>query len=279
MKIRLIAMDLDGTTLLPDHCSFSPRLLHALERAHKESVFIVPATGRPYEMLPPPLKQHPIWESYAIMGNGSQIRDLKNNEVLDSIVLSDNTLEALLSVLAPLNLPIEFSANGHLYLTAASLEKQRSEPALSFHVNTILPRYGVIEESLNHICSSDETRVEKVNVLCIPAALRKELEQRLRLLPVSAVWSSESILEISHISATKGNALKKLCEAIGIPMDCTMAIGDSGNDISMLQLAGLSVAMETAPASVKVVADIITKSNIQDGAAYAIEQYVLGTNV
>lgn len=278
MEIKLIAMDLDGTTLLPDHCSFSPALICALENAHQKGIMIVPVTGRQFGMLPPILKEHPVWETYAILCNGGQIRNAQTGEILYSLTLNDDTLKELLALSREYNLPIEFSANSRLHLTRESAEAQRLDPTIAFHVNTILPEYGIIEPSLDHMCTGKEVPVEKVNIQCVPTELRTTLEQRLKAINVSAVWSSENTLEVSNIDATKGNALGKLCSILGVPTECVMAMGDSGNDISMLQLAGLGVAMGNAPDFVKVHADVVTDCNNEDGAAHAIERYCLSSN-
>ncbi len=275
MKIKLIAMDLDGTALLPDHSSFSPRLVRALECAHAAGVMVVPVTGRQFGMLPPMLKEHPVWENYAILCNGSQIRNAQTGEILYSLTLSDDTLKAVLALSRELELPIEFSANSRLHLTQDCLEAQRLDPTLKFHVETILPQYGIIEESLDHLCSSKDLPVEKINIQCVPTELRTTLQQRLEQLHVAAAWSSENTMEVSHIDATKGNGLEKLCTLLQLPTDSVLALGDSGNDITMLRLAGLGVAMGNAPDFVKEVADVVTASNTEDGAALAIERYVL----
>ena len=67
----------------------------------------------------------------------------------------------------------------------------------------------------------------------------------------------------------------RACALLGVDPVRTMAIGDRGNDISMLRAAGFGVAMGDAPQEVKDAADIVTASNREDGAALAIERYVL----
>ena len=73
MDIRLIAMDLDGTALQADRCSFSTRLIAALDEAHRRGVAIAVITGRQFNMLPPAVQNHPSWENLAVLCNGAQI--------------------------------------------------------------------------------------------------------------------------------------------------------------------------------------------------------------
>ncbi len=272
MDIRLICMDLDGTALLSDHHSFSPRLVRALEQAHRKGIAIVPVTGRQYGLLPPPLKAHPIWENLVVLCNGGQIRKLSDGELLFHLHIPSEALHQLLALAEKYRLPIEFSVDSTLYLTEASLSLEGSDPDLVFHRDTILKNNGQIADSLEPLCSEN---IEKVNLLCIPETLREDVLRDMQDIPVSAVWSSSRAMEITHADASKGNALEALCRMLDISPENVLALGDSGNDITMLRRAGLGVAMGNAPDFVKEAANAVTETNGNDGAALAIERYAL----
>ena len=272
MDIQMIAMDLDGTALQNDHMRFTPRLSRALESAHRQGVAVVPVTGRPFALLPPPLLAHPLWEGLAALCNGAQIRRLSDGTVLRRRDVPSRALAALLVLADRYDLPIEFSVDGTLYLTEHSREAELCRPELAFHRDTVLAGHGVVVDSLLPLC---EKQVEKVNLLCIPEKMRDILTEESRVLPVSAVWASASGMEITHPEATKGRCVEDICVILGIPPERGMAIGDSGNDETMLRLAGLGVAMGNAPESVRRCADAVTLTNTDDGAAIAIERYVL----
>ncbi len=269
MDIRLICIDLDGTALQKDRHSFSPKLHRVLREAFQRGIAIVPVTGRQYPMLPPPLREPPQWASLAVLCNGAEIRELATGKLLLRSSLIREALEGILALSRHHHLPVEFSRDGTLYLTPQSLALQQSDPQLAFHRQVILPEHGKLVESLEPLLSSD---IEKVNLLCIPENLRRDVEEALERLPVSAVWSSERAMEITHSSATKGAALLELCRMLSVPPEKTMALGDSGNDVSMLRAAGWSVAMGNAPDWVKAQARIVTQANDADGAANAIEK-------
>lgn len=273
MNIQMIAMDLDGTALRSDHMCFTPRLSRALENAHHRGVAVVPVTGRQYALLPPPVLAHPLWEGLAALCNGAQIRRLSDGAVLQRRDVPARALAALLELADRYALPIEFSIDGTLYLTERSREAQLCRPELAFHRDTVLAGHSAVVDSLLPLC---EKQVEKVNLLCIPDEIRDILTEETRTLPVSAVWSSASGMEITHAEATKGRCVEDLCGILGIPLERVMAIGDSGNDETMLRLAGLGVAMGNAPEYVRRCADAVTLTNTEDGAAIAIERYVLG---
>ncbi len=272
MEIRLIAMDLDGTALQRDRCSFSPKLLDVLSRAHDCGIMIVPVTGRQFGLLPPVLQKRHPWSDYAILCNGGQIRKLNTGELLYGLHIDSHALQQLLNLAGEFDLPMEFSVNSRLYLTRNSYNKQLNRPELTFHRDTILAHHGQIVPTLEPFC---EKTIEKVNFLCISPDVRDTVVERLSEIAVSAVWASASSMEITHPDATKGQTLRILCDRLQIPMDAVMALGDSGNDITMLRQAGLGIAMGNAPDFVKEVADVCTDSYDEDGAAKAIEQYAL----
>ena len=272
MDIRLIAMDLDGTALQSDRCTFSPRLHKALEAAHAQGITVAVITGRQYKLLPPVLQGSYDWWNLAVLCNGGQIRDVKTGKLLHSLTIAPEALARLLELAEKYSLPIEFSVDSTLYLTEDAYRAQLPWKELTFHRDTILKHHGCTVPSLAPFCHRD---VEKVNLLCITEEIRDALEQDLQSVAVSAVWSSSSSMEITHPDATKGNALTALCHLLDIPEEAAMALGDSGNDLTMLRRAGLGVAMGNAPDFVKAAADATTEANTADGAAIAIETYAL----
>lgn len=272
MDIQMICMDLDGTALQADRRSFSPRLEAALLAAHEKGIAVVPVTGRQFGLLPPPVKGHPAWENLAVLINGAQIRELATGKLLYHLNIEHDALRPLLEVADRFGLPIEFSQDSILHLTQKSYDLQLPDPSLAFHIKDILANHGRIVESLEPLCSRD---VEKVNLLCIPEERKTEVMAALAPIAVSAVWSSANSLEITHPDANKGRGLEEVCRLMNIPAEATLALGDSGNDITMLRRAGLGVAMGNAPEVVKEAADLVADHHLEDGAAKAIERYAL----
>lgn len=274
MDIQLIAFDLDGTTLQPDHVSFTPRLEAALAEAHRRGIAILPVTGRQYGLLPPPLRAHPAWEDLCVLCDGAEVRRLATGAVLSAHYLSAQALLPLLEVTAELDLPVEFSSDSTLYLTPRDLARQNASDGLTFH-KTVLAAHSKTVEDLGVYALRTEMQVEKVNLPLIPPACREELTARLAALPYSAVWVSLTGIEVTHPAATKGGGLLEACRMLNIPLARAMAIGDSGNDQSMLLAAGWGVAMGNAPASLRRIAKAVTAPYDADGAALAIERYAL----
>lgn len=84
-------------------------------------------------------------------------------------------------------------------------------------------------------------------------------------------------LTVMDKGCTKASGVAALAQALAIPMSQIMAIGDNNNDIAMLETVGWGVAMGQAPSQVKAVANAVTTSNGEDGAAQAIDRYALPT--
>lgn len=275
MNIQLIAMDLDGTALLDDHVSFSDQLNKTLLEAHHRGIAIVPVTGRQFELLPPPLKRHPVWESLAVLCNGSEIRSLTDGTLKVSHYVEPESVRPLIDLARELGLPIEVSSGSRLHLTEADWEMEKKGSHLAFHLD-ILTRNGRKVPDLLDFCLHSGKQIEKINFPWVPASRRQAFEDAMTEQPFSCVWPGELCVEITHPKATKAHGVTHVCQLLNIDLRHVLAIGDSGNDIPMLKAAGMSVAMGNAPDFVKKVAKAITTPNMADGAALAIRHFALG---
>ena len=81
--------------------------------------------------------------------------------------------------------------------------------------------------------------------------------------------------EVNHVNGHKGGAIAKLCDHLGCLMENVMTLGDGLNDVTMLQMAGISVAMENAAPEVKAAAKYVTGSCDESGVAQAIRRFCL----
>lgn len=276
MDIQLIAMDLDGTALQSDRKSFSPRLNAALYAAHRKGVAVVPITGRQFFILPPAVHKDVEWAGLTVLSNGGEVRRLTDGRLLSAHYLEADALRLLVNAAEGLGLPIELSSGDGLYLTRESWDSQRRTGGpLRFHLDDVLGRFGHEVDDLRAFLAGAPS-VEKVNLPYIPDEVRAETERALSALPISWFWSAPRGVEIAHPDASKANGLLEACRLLDIDPASAMALGDSGNDIPMLRAAGLGVAMGNASPQVQAAADAVSAPFDQDGAALAIEQYVLG---
>lgn len=276
MDIQLLAMDLDGTSLQADHLSFTPRLHQALAEAHAKGVAIVPTTGRQHFLLPPPVQTGAAWENLCILCNGGEIRRIATGELLRGHYIPPEVAQAVVELAGEYHFPVELSAQGHMYLTQESWDmEQPYREFIGYHLDVVLGKRGVVVDDLVRTAHTPELNIDKINLPHIPDSLRDLVCARLDALPLNHFWSGPHTIEIAHTQSTKGNALREVCGLLDIDPAHVMAIGDSGNDLSMLQAAGFSVAMGNAAPHIQVAADAVTLPYDQDGAAIAIERYIL----
>src|SRR5207253_6338681 len=116
---------------------------------------------------------------------------------------------------------------------------------------------------------------------CGPRETLASLESAVvrRGLSVSLVYSGPEYLEMTAAGVSKGNALRRLVDDLGIPRDRVLVIGDAPNDVSMFQEAGLAVAMGNAAADVQGAADIVAPTLEEDGVAWTLRRFVFGSEV
>lgn len=269
-------MDLDGTSLQADHESFTPRLHQALLAAHEKGVAIVPITGRPLFQLPPPVHTGAPWENLCVLCNGGEIRRISTGELLRGYYLSPQVCLAVIALGHQYDISVELSDQSHIYLTQESWDRSLRFPQyISYHLSTVLPNQGVVVDRLEDTACTPDFHVAKINLPHIPEPIHDAFAAELEKLPLSYTWSGPCNIEITHQMSTKGNGLVDVCQRLGIDPAHAMAMGDSGNDVSMLQAAGFAVAMGNAAPAVQAVADAVTLPYDQDGAAVAIERYIL----
>jgi Cof subfamily protein (haloacid dehalogenase superfamily) len=106
--------------------------------------------------------------------------------------------------------------------------------------------------------------------------LRRQLSRQIGR-QVTLVQALDTMLEVLPQGASKGDGLRRLLDFLSISPDHVLAIGDGENDIGMLQLARIGVAMGNAPQEVKAAADYVAGTNDADGVAEAVERFVLDT--
>lgn len=272
MEIRLIALDLDGT-LLNQEKQLSPANQAALERCIQQGILVVPATGRPALGLPAVIRKMP-GVRYGILTNGARVENLVSGEVISEARMDWQLACELLSFISQYPVAYDPYISGRGKMEARfldHLDQYGLPPAMQKLVSSTR---DAVEDELAYVRERKED-VEKINIFTPDQKLRSWLWKELSRYPELIVTSSlDYNLEINAASATKGRALKTLAEFLGIEASQTMAFGDGSNDLSMIQEAGIGVAMANAMDVLKAEADYITLSNEEDGVAAAINHFL-----
>lgn len=271
MDVKLMAFDLDGT-LLNEEKQISKRSYNALEAAGKAGIEIVPATGRLYKGLPAELKALPFLR-YVIAGNGAAVLEEPGDKLIYQADLSLEMADRILSYLE--GFPVLyccFSKNRALInrIFYEQMERYMPNPYIR---KQMLAMYEPVEDFRRKLWEKGGD-IQKIQLLFQDLELRKKmLEELPELFSGIAVSSSlENNIEINHKNANKGAGLKALCSHLGITLSECMAFGDGTNDISMLKMAGIGIAMGNAEMAVKRIADHVALTNVKDGVAVEIER-------
>ena len=273
--IKLLAFDLDGTTII-EHRKLSPENRRALLEAAERGVELVPCTGRMFSFLPPEICNLP-GVRYAITSNGAAVYDFSSGEaVYQSLIPNDKALRVQ-EILNEYDVYIEYYRDG-----SAITRRDFPEQAQSFfaipEVKMFFVRgkeYSFIEDFTTHL---KETGLcpEKINLPFLQPSLRQEIWRRLEELGGLRLTSSlPDNLEINDVNAHKGATLLALAEKLNLSRDELMAIGDNGNDVTMLEAAGCSVAVADGAPEALAAAKHITAAHDKDGVAKAIDTYIL----
>ena len=250
MEIRLIAADMDGT-LLDDEKRIPEENLRAFRACAAQGIEIVPATGRTMRGLPDELRNLP-GVHYAILTNGAQVVDLAKNEIIDSCRIPVALAEKIMMMARTSSDEIMYD----VYVGGIGYTMRRTR-------DTVPDNIAYLKER-----GQD---AEKINMFFRDMDARKRMREELSKLPGILVSSSiPNNLEINAEGADKGGALLRLAARLGIARESTMGFGDGENDLSMIRMAGIGVAMENGHESVKEEADNITKTNNEAGVAKAI---------
>ena len=265
--IRLVAIDLDGTLLSPQH-ELTPRVEQALRGALAKDVHIVIATGKSRAAAVP------IIEKLGIPSHGI---------FLQGLALYDEAG----------HLAHEQTLDPELARRVITIAEDRGFKIIAYSVNRIMVRTRAPETDAVLIPFHEPApeAVGPLQNLCGAVPLNKLLFvgdaagiSRLRWQLGYLVGGSgrlmqagwPNMLELLPPGAGKGTMLARLIDDLGLTRAEVMAIGDAENDLEMIQLAGVGVAMGNATAHLKEAADWVTTSNGEDGVAVALERYIPG---
>lgn len=269
MKIRLVAIDMDGT-LLNSQKQLSAENCAAIKKANAQGVKIVLATGRPITGIKPFLEQADLWHpgQYSITLNGATVVENGTAKCLDHFSLSYVAYRIFSDYAKKHGYGIQIQDNEALYTTDKVIAPQTIHESKT----TFQPIRQVDRDYIMHL-----GYIHKLQLLGEPplmdeaiAGIAPDLKKIYQV-----IRQVRYGVDVMSLEAGKGNGLIGMSSKLGIPLAQTMALGDGGNDVSILRNAGLGVAMANAVPAAKAAADVMTASNDENGVAQAISKYVL----
>lgn len=282
-KYKILALDLDGTlldkeSLLPEENKKAVRL------AQQSGVQIVLCTGRnPIEakMFSDNLLAPADW---LVTSNGAYICKPDLSQNIFAEYLSNDDCRLLLDICKKYNTDPCLYNDSHLFYGNAfrrffrQLNLRRNmDPDTKRDHSSFIETDEQWEKLLQ---TSDKPFIKSILYHDNPDVVDQIIENldstgRFELAPSVLFGGLMKNVEINRKGVHKGNGLKKLTEHLGLTMDDVMAIGDSDNDITMIKMSGLSIAMGNADEHIKAIADECTLTNTQFGVSYSIHKHLL----
>lgn len=279
--IKMLAVDMDGTCL--DHRSrMTDRTLEALRTAAKMGIVVVPATGRNLDCLPHRLaagilrktgtaddrKNKGIFR-YVISSNGACITDLYQKKSVYSAPVDGEQAVKLLSQISGKKFGVA-SHIRHKYLLQGKTLTMAGQFLYGKDARGV---YCV--RNMEQFIRKNACKVEELQLFFLSPGSRKEIENILEDHPELHAAYTRIYVEVYSSSASKGRALFELGDSLGIRREEIACIGDGENDLSMFEASSFRIAMGNAVEKLKDYADYVTDTNRADGAAKAIERYIL----
>lgn len=269
MKYKLLVLDVDGT-LLNDEREISKRTLAALLKVQQMGVRIVLASGRPTYGLMPLAKTLELgnYGGFVLSYNGCQIIKAQNGEILFERRINPEMLPYLEKKAHKNGFAIFTYHDDTLITDSPDNEYIKNEALLN---NLKIIREDEFSTAIDFAPCKCMLVSDKEKALI---GLEQHWEKRLAG-TLDAFRSEPYFLEVVPCGVNKANTLGALLEHLGVTREEVIAVGDGVCDVTMLQLAGMGVAMGHSQDSVKVCADYVTASNEEDGVALAVEKLIL----
>lgn len=282
-QYKLFATDMDGT-LLSDRKEISGENLKAMRQLHRQGIEVAICTGRHFYSVKDYLKtlDFPCW---LISNNGAVIRNTKGG-ICSVTNINKNSLIEVIDVLEEEGLYYHISDSMYNYIRSP-LERMRK--IREYMIRTNRPKFDTLWYPIYAVLFSGHYK--KVNhsafvrnggkaasIFVLSDDYEKLDAVRKKLMNISDIDVSSSgrnNLEILSKEATKGHSLGKLASKLNISTEEVVAVGDNYNDLTMIQYAGLGVAMENGEETIKKCANWITKSNEENGIAHLIYEKVI----
>lgn len=265
--VRLIVSDLDGTLLNSAH-EVSPRTEAAIRAAQAQGVAFTVATGKTFPSTTALIEQFDI-RLPVICGNGTSIHDPAGHVIHEDPIPLDLAIEAVRFAAEHGMTPVVYIEAG---LVApgwdANIEElvEHHEPAPEIAPDLVAALRNSHQPHKIILMNQDLARV---------AIFQQALEDRFAGRGQVLRSGLASVIELLPCGVSKATALRLILDQSGYSAEETISFGDNCNDLAMLQMAAIGVAMRNSPADVRDGADYVTASNDEDGVALALERFVL----
>lgn len=261
-RIHLVVIDLDGTLLGPDH-RIPPVNAEAIAACRTAGVQVMLASGRMFASVRPYCVELGLTGPQITL-NGGAIVDAPDGEVEALSCLPETVVRSVAGGLKARGVPFVIMGQRTIYALPGTSE------------SAILQGYGEPEAQVVTDLGREQVP-DPVKLLVFASDPRWDAElAELADGVADTVRTGGGFFEYMVPGTCKGAALEEVLRRRAIPRSSVLAIGDYYNDLSMFEVAGVSVAMGDAPTPIREAADFVTASCVEGGLAQALHQHVLG---
>ena len=284
LKYKMVAVDLDGT-MLNDELTVSKRNLDAISRYRDAGGIFTVSTGRSPEGVEPyrkllGLDKYPV---KMVCNLGCMIVDSSTMEADSVVSIENDTAAALIKYALPKSALVQMYSVGGLkvekinfktrqYCEAVGVSAEPVGDLVSYAAGSPKPIVKILlivdERVVTELISSLNTEFPELHFIQSTAPLLLRLKEE-------GEDFQPTMIECLMRGADKGTGVKAVAELYGLDMSEVMVFGDSFNDVDMIKVAGMGVAMANAREPIRNLADLVAESNNDDGVAKVIEEYIL----
>lgn len=270
MKYKVIAFDLDGT-LLNKQGRILPSSQQAIEQAIQQGIKVVLVTGRHHTAVKPYHYQLNL-STPIICCNGTYLYDVVTDQTPLANPLSTSQAEQVINVAEKYQTHLLMYSRNEMNYQVLNEHMRKFSQWVADCPEEVRPRLRQISDFRQLLY--DEEIIWKFVISHPDRQIMQQAVAELSPQQFNCEWSWVDRVDIANQGNSKGNRLAELLALWQVSPEQVIAFGDNHNDISMLQLAGLGVAMGNAEEEVKAQAKLVTLSHNEDGIAQVLKQYL-----
>lgn len=276
MDYKMVCIDMDGT-LLKKRKSVSKESKKTIKEVADKGVKVVITTGRLYNNAA--YYSDLVGASAEVIAaNGAIIREKRSDKIIFKKNIDKNICKKIVKAANECGVVLHVHTidtiitNSYIsnFIARFVFSGKKNKDFL-INIKTVKD-----EEKLDEVLEEYKDDITKCIMFSISAKRTEKFRQRLNEIDDIVYYcSSFTGIEVNAKGVSKGNAVKFLAEHYGIKREEVMCIGDNDNDISMIEYAGLGIAMGNGIDKVKDIADYITDTNENDGVSKALKKFIL----
>lgn len=277
MDLKAIVLDIDGT-LLNDKKIISTRTKEKLIEAQRMGIKVILASGRPTKGMLPLAEELRMdqYEGYLVSYNGSTVYDAKTKKEIFNQGIPLDLSNEILNHLSAFDVVSMVDEGNYMYVTDAFFDIKSEVPA--GHMNIVEYEVRGVNFMVCEVQDYSRVLTRPVNKILVsgnPDYLQTHYQSMVAPFSnkITAAFSAPFYFEYTDLGIDKAKALNEVFPEMGIQPENMIAFGDGQNDRSIIEYAGLGVAMSNAIPEILDIADATTSSNNEDGIADFLDRY------